>query len=678
MPDANADIAAEHSKVLALRLALLRGDYVPIPLFGKAPPVYGKNNSRKGLGSWQKLENVSYEQIEMWGRTWPDAVNTGVLTRLTPALDLDLLNEDAAVAAEDYVRERYEESGYVLTRIGRAPKRAILFRTNEPFAKIVVNLVAPNGGAEKIEFLADGQQVACFGIHPDTGKLYGWHGGSPSEIAREDLPYIREAEAQALVAELVDLLVRDFGYRKTADRPGKQERSDRPSAGVEDWSHLIVNIQAGIELHDSLRDLAAKIVKSGSNNGAVVNQLRGLMDASTAPHDARWQERRADIPRLVNGAAAKYRQPSAEASEPEPEPPPEQNRANGFLSMLDVSAWDGVPVPARDWAVRDRIIRRAVTLLSGEGGIGKSILIMQLACAHVLARDWFGQLPEPGPAIYLNAEDDERELHFRLEAIRAHLGVAFADLSDLHLVPLAGEDALLGVPDRTGIIQPTPLFERLLRTAEKIQPVLIALDTAADMFGGNENDRSQVRQFISLLRRIGITGNSAVLLASHPSLSGINSDSGLSGSTGWHNSVRSRLFFKASESDDDIRSDQRELIVRKNNYGPTGEIVRMVWRNGVFVPVATPSSMERAAAERKVENRFLDLLDRHNRQGQPVSPHPTSPSNYAPAVFAKHREAKGTGKAAFADAMQRLLDAGTIRIETSGPPSKQRARLVRT
>ncbi len=132
--------------------------------------------------------------------------------------------------------------------------------------------------------------------------------------------------------------------------------------------------------------------------------------------------------------------------------------------------------------MRDRIVRRAVTLLSGEGGVGKSILIMQLACAHVLGRDWFGSLPEPGPVIYLNAEDDERELHFRLEAIRAHLGVSFAALGNLHLVPLAGEDALLGVPDRGGIIRPTPLFERLLTTAAKIQPVLIALDTAADMY----------------------------------------------------------------------------------------------------------------------------------------------------------------------------------------------------
>jgi RecA-family ATPase len=350
------------------------------------------------------------------------------------------------------------------------------------------------------------------------------------------------------------------------------------------------------------------------------------------------------------------------------------------LPLINVVAWEGQPVPPRDWAVRDRIARRNVTLLSGEGGVGKSILILQLAVAHVLGTDWFGKLPEPGPVLYLNAEDDARELHYRLAAIVAHLGTTFANLKGLHLVPLAGDDALLGAPDRAGIIRPTPLFEALRKLALKIKPILIALDTAADMYGGNENDRSQVRQFIGLLRGLAIAANAGALLASHPSLSGINSDSGLSGSTGWHNSVRSRLYFKTAKASegDKANPDLRELEVRKNNYGPSGEVIRMRWQNGVFVPVSQPSSLERMAAEREVEGLFCDLLERLDRQGQHVSSHPNAPGNYAPAVFAKRRDVNGTGKAAFESAMQRLLDAGTIRIETFGPPSKQRSRLVRT
>ena len=71
------------------------------------------------------------------------------------------------------MREHYEERGYVLMRIGRPPKRAFLFRTDEPFNKIAINFVARNGGAaEKLEFLGDGQQVVVAGIHPDTSKPY--------------------------------------------------------------------------------------------------------------------------------------------------------------------------------------------------------------------------------------------------------------------------------------------------------------------------------------------------------------------------------------------------------------------------------------------------------------------------------------------------------------------------
>ncbi|MBR0809352.1 AAA family ATPase [Bradyrhizobium japonicum] len=356
-----------------------------------------------------------------------------------------------------------------------------------------------------------------------------------------------------------------------------------------------------------------------------------------------------------------------------------QNNTDESVASLDISGWDEAEVPQRDWAVRDRIIRRAVTLLSGEGGVGKSILTLQLACAHVLARDWFGSLPEPGPAIYLDAEDDEAELHFRLEAIRAHLGVTFADLKDggLHLMPLAGKDALLGVPDRAGVIQPTPLFERLLLLATNIKPVIIVLNSAADLFAGNENNRSEVRQFIGLLRRLGIASGGGVVLTSHPSLSGIASNSGLSGTTGWNNSARGRMFFKAAETEGEVRNrDQRELIVMKSNYGPTGETIRMVWRNGLFVPVSAPSTIERAVAERKVEDLFMGLLARFSHEGRNVSD--KTGTNYAPAKFAAEPEAMAVrcSKQALVEAMQRLFTADKIKVREEGPPSHRRSRLV--
>jgi hypothetical protein len=72
--------------ILDVRLALVDHGFTPIPVIGKVPP----------FKSWQKVENVSRPMLEAWGRNFPRATNTGILTRHTPTLDADILNEPAA------------------------------------------------------------------------------------------------------------------------------------------------------------------------------------------------------------------------------------------------------------------------------------------------------------------------------------------------------------------------------------------------------------------------------------------------------------------------------------------------------------------------------------------------------------------------------------------------------
>ena len=346
--------------------------------------------------------------------------------------------------------------------------------------------------------------------------------------------------------------------------------------------------------------------------------------------------------------------------------------------LIDASGWHDLPVPPRQWAVQDRVPRRNVTLLNGTGAIGKSTLMLQLAIAHVIARDWFGTMPVMGPVLFLSAEDDANELHYRTATIAAHLGVPLSDLKDLHFMPLAGQDAHLGVPDSAGVIRPTPLLDELRKVALGLKPVSIMLDTAADVFAGRENDRAQVRTFIGLLRGLAIDADAAVLLAAHPSLQGIATDTGLSGSTAWDASARARMYLRPFEPDDSASPDPdlRELVVKKSNYGPAGEHVRMRWHDGLFVPIGTPSSLDQQATERKAEQAFVDLLDRFANQNQTVGP--SKGPTYAPAKFAEHPDGKPFGSRKLAAAMQRLLDAGSIRIEVTGPASKRRSHLVRT
>jgi RecA-family ATPase len=349
------------------------------------------------------------------------------------------------------------------------------------------------------------------------------------------------------------------------------------------------------------------------------------------------------------------------------------------LAFCNIDAWARQDPPPREWAVPDRFPLRNVALISGEGAVGESILIMQLGVAHALGRDWIGTLPEPGPFLYLNAEDEEAELHRRLADIVAHFGAPLAELkSDVHILSLAGQDAVLGYADRNSLIQPTSLFHKLTEVACDIRPKLIALDTSADVFGGNENDRAQVRQFIGLMRGMAIAANAAVIIAAHPSLTGINSGSGLSGNTAWHNSVRARAYMKAAKTEDGTEPDKalRQIEFMKSNYGPVAEAITVRWKAGVFIPEPKSGSLEKLASEAKADNVFLHLLERFNYEGRIVGD--KHGHSYAPALFSKEPEAKAAGlnKEALADAMRRLFASKKIHIQQYGRPSRPASKLA--
>jgi RecA-family ATPase len=167
---------------------------------------------------------------------------------------------------------------------------------------------------------------------------------------------------------------------------------------------------------------------------------------------------------------------------------PSRAKANGVASepieplpYIDMSSWDTNPAPEREWAVENRIPMYQPHLTTGHGAIGKSLLELQRAVAHVLGKPWLGMSVRQGPVIYFGAEDEADELRRRLEAILRHYSASFKDIVDaLYLLSYVGEDCLLGIPDSTGIIQPTDLFRRLLADATKIEPVSLTIDTLTD------------------------------------------------------------------------------------------------------------------------------------------------------------------------------------------------------
>lgn len=281
-------------------------------------------------------------------------------------------------------------------------------------------------------------------------------------------------------------------------------------------------------------------------------------------------------------------------------------------------------------------------------------------------------MPEMGPAIFVDAEDDAAVMHRRLAAITRHYGVTFADLikGGLHLISLMGQDAVLATAGRGGKLEPTARYRQILDMVADVKPVMIGLASSANFF-----DRAQVQQFISLMTRLAMTANGSVVLISHPSLSGIQSDSGLSGSSQWHNSVRARYYMKALKPEDgEPDNDLRELTFRKNNYGPISESIPLRYQDGLFLKMPGVSSLERAHRDTEADAMVFDQL-RKDQMNVSNNPHA---GNYAPRVFAKMLKAKQHGLTTkdLEGAVQRLEAAGKIRVERYGRPSDPRFRLV--
>lgn len=414
------------------------------------------------------------------------------------------------------------------------------------------------------------------------------------------------------------------------------------------------------EWHNNIRDLVASLVAKGLTDDEI-----HLLDAGMTMTGFTIEDTSREVQKFIDTARAKGFDQSNNA--------PEQSiRRSKFFRA---SALDGLEVPERPWLVDSLVPKKTVTSLAGDGGVGKSLLALQLAASVASGKSWLNNPVQCGAVLFLSAEDDQDELHRRTSDVARGMSLSLADLNDLHIRSLAGEDAVLAAAAANSQMQATPLFKEVWNYVEEIKPELVILDTLADLFAGNENDRGQARQFIGFLRGLAIRQNCAVVLLAHPSLSGLNSGSGTGGSTAWNNSVRSRLYLtRVVEGGYEADPNARLLRVMKSNYGKVGAEVNLTWQNGIFVGNAPLTGLDRLAVNSKAERVFLALLREFHQQGRKVNH--AGGYSYAPKAFEGHPKSEGVAKPAFKRAMDSLLASNKIAIAEDGPPSKRRSFLV--
>lgn len=352
------------------------------------------------------------------------------------------------------------------------------------------------------------------------------------------------------------------------------------------------------------------------------------------------------------------------------------------LGVIDVAKWQSRSPPAREWVVDAVVPRRNVTLLSGDGGLGKSLLAQMLLTACVTGKPWLGFQTMRCNVLGIFAEDEPDELQRRQADIMGHYQLDWPDLLErdsLGIESRVGEDNIIATYERwTNKQTVTPLYGRIRRAALDRGAQLVILDTVADFFGGNEIERIQVRQFVNLLRTLALEIDGAIILTSHPSNEGLKTGTGISGSTGWRNTVRSHLYLtrpKASDTEDGADDNLRVLRGMKANYSARTADIKLCWQNGVFV--ATEGGIiDRIAQNAKADRVVVDAVGKLTGMGIPISD--STGRNYAPSIIRDHGLHEGLSAKVIDGAIKRAMIAGKLRVEKDGPPSRQRRSLVPT
>lgn len=262
--------------------------------------------------------------------------------------------------------------------------------------------------------------------------------------------------------------------------------------------------------------------------------------------------------------------------------------------MWEPTAWDGT-VPTRKWIVPGLVPAGTVTMLTGNGGEGKSLLAAQLGAAAATGREWIGRDVRQVRTFMVHCEDDRDEMIRRGTGLLTPAGLDLRDLDGMTMLDRDGEESSVMYEAMSHDVSGrfTEFFQRTWVTVQELGAQLLILDSLYNFFGGNENIRSQVNEFIGGLKRLAKKLECAVVLIAHPSRAGMSTGAGDAGSTAWHNAVRSRLYLhrRKHPSGDPEQKGPLVLEPMKANYGPLGEAIVLSWDNGRFIAANEPTSV---------------------------------------------------------------------------------------
>jgi RecA-family ATPase len=357
---------------------------------------------------------------------------------------------------------------------------------------------------------------------------------------------------------------------------------------------------------------------------------------------------------------------------------PAQQPAHPDRRPLDWTKLATAAPPERDWAVDYWLAQGHVALLAGIGGIGKTLLAQTLGTCLALGIDYIDTIPKPRRVLFWAGEDEPEELWRRQIAICKWLNVSIEELAGKLIVEsFMGRDiTLAGMA--FGQLVPTAAMSELGQQIGDYHADYVFLDSVARVYGGSENDRHQVTQFVSWLANTCAPTGAGLCLLGHP---GKAIGSEYSGSTAWEGSVRSRLYLanklpdQPADTEDDLPTEDtvRYLSRRKANYSAK-DWRKLNYDNGVLVPkvrARQPFGRPKREFGQDIVLRAVRKLAELNMHGTSSSASPA----YLPKLATQYGYLEELSAKQFAHHMRELIVAKRLQNQKVGQYSNRSPKL---
>lgn len=285
------------------------------------------------------------------------------------------------------------------------------------------------------------------------------------------------------------------------------------------------------------------------------------------------------------------------------------------------------PAPKREWLVDNLIPKGVPGVFGAVGDAGKSMMALKLA--HVVGcyppsvadangpagindtPSFFGKpIVGRGTAIVLTGEDDEAEVHRRLEIIDPN-GLRLRDSARLIVLPLISAGGARAIVADTKLgPQPTPFWTDLRAKLLAVPDLaLVVLDPLAHFLGADMNDNTAGAMMMAELGKLAAETGATFLLIHHLNkggkITGLSDARGaVLGAGAWVNNSRFALVMW--EADEDAAYKALKLLGREPTQAvPAG----VVYQGGITKSNAPAEKMLRTLARNPATGILDDVTD---------------------------------------------------------------------